>query len=121
MLSICEECKSHGLEQNNFNKRNETDENDGDSSSSSDSGGDDDAVCKYYQWKKGADGYLTKIRIETEISNSLALWQTTIEIMKAQIHTKRRQFTEITRITNSLTESEILIHLNYRENYKCQH
>ena len=31
MLSICEECKSHGLEQNNFNKRNdETYENDGD-------------------------------------------------------------------------------------------
>ena len=34
----------------------ETDENDGDSSSSSDSNGDDDAVCKYYQWKKGAGG-----------------------------------------------------------------
>ena len=58
MLSICEERKSHELEQNNFNKRNdETDENDGDSSSSSDSGGDDDTVCKYYQWEKGTDGY----------------------------------------------------------------
>ena len=33
-------------------KNDETDENDGDSSSSSDSDGDDDAVCKYYQWKK---------------------------------------------------------------------
>ena len=40
MLSICEECKSHGLEQNN--KRNdETVENDGDRSSNSDSDGDD--------------------------------------------------------------------------------
>ena len=37
-----------------FNKRNdETDENDGDSSSSYDSEGDDNEVCKYYQWKKG--------------------------------------------------------------------
>ena len=53
MMSIYEECKSHGLEQDDFNKKNyETDENDGDSSSSSDSDGDDDAVCKYYQWKK---------------------------------------------------------------------
>ena len=117
-LSICEECKNHGLEQNDYNKRNdETDENDGDSSSSSDSDGE----CKYYQWKKGADGCLTKIRIETEISESLTLWQTTIEIMKAQIHTKRRQFKEITRITDNLNEDEIWIHLDYSENYKCQH
>ena len=27
-------------------------------------------------------GYLTKMRIETEMSESLTLWQTTIEIMK---------------------------------------
>ena len=61
--------------QNDFNKRNhETDENDGDGSSSSDSDGDDDAVWKYYRWKKAADGYLTKICIETEISESLTLW-----------------------------------------------
>ena len=103
LLSICEECKSHGLQHNNFSKRNdETDENDGDLSSSSDSDGDDEAVCKYYQWKRGADGHLTKIRIETEISESLTLWQTTIKIMKAHIHTKRTEFTEITRITVNL-------------------
>ena len=54
MLSICEECKSLGLEQNNFNKRNdETDENDGDISSSSDGNEDDDAVCRYYRGKRG--------------------------------------------------------------------
>ena len=57
MLSICEECKSHGLEKNDFSKRNyETDENDGDSSSSSDSDGNDDTVCKYLQWKKKGGG-----------------------------------------------------------------
>ena len=60
MLSICEECKSHRLEQNDFNTRNdETDENDRDSSSSSDSDGYDNAVWKYYQWKNGVDEYLT--------------------------------------------------------------
>ena len=69
MLRICEGCKIHGLEKNDFNERNdETAENDGDSLSSSDSDGDDDAVHKHYQWKKEADGYLTKIRIETKIS-----------------------------------------------------
>ena len=41
--------------------------------------------------------------------------------MKAHIHTKCGQFTEITRIKNNLYEDEILIHLGYSENYKCQH
>ena len=41
--------------------------------------------------------------------------------MKAHVHTKRRQFTEITRITDNLNEDEILIHLDYSKNYKCQH
>ena len=34
--------------------------------------------------KKAADRYLTKICIETEISASFTLWQTTMEIMKAE-------------------------------------
>ena len=41
---------------------------------------------KYYQRKKGADGYLTKTHIETGISESLTLWQTTIEMVKVHIH-----------------------------------
>ena len=46
MMSICEECKSHGLEQNDFKKKNDISENDGDISCSPDSDGDDGAVCK---------------------------------------------------------------------------
>ena len=69
----------------------------------------------------GADGYLNKIRMETEISESLTLWQTKIEIMKVHIHKKGRQFTEITRMTNNINEDEISIHLDYSEKYKCQH
>ena len=41
--------------------------------------------------------------------------------MKAHIYATCRQFTEITLITNNLNENEILIRLDYRENYKCQH
>ena len=41
--------------------------------------------------------------------------------MKAHIHTKGRQFTEITRIKSNLNKDEFLIHLGYSENYKCQH
>ena len=63
-------------------------------------------------WKKGSYGYLTKIPIETEISESLTLWEITMEITKAHIHTKRRQFIKITRITDNLKEDEILIYLD---------
>ena len=41
--------------------------------------------------------------------------------MKAHIHTKCRQFKEITRITHNLNEDGILTHHDYSENYKCQH
>ena len=34
--------------------------------------------------KKATDRYLTKICIETEISASFTLWQTTMEIIKAE-------------------------------------
>ena len=84
MLSIYEECKNHGLDQNDFNKSNdEIDENDGDSSSSSDSDGNYDAVCKYYQWKKVADGYLRSVSKLKSRSHSLfgkprlKLWKST--------------------------------------------
>ena len=71
--------------------------------------------------EKGTVGYLSKICIKTEISESLTSGQTTIEIIKAHIHGKRRQFTGITPITGNINEHEILIHLDYRKNYKYHH
>ena len=65
--------------------------------------------------EKGSDGCLTKFKMKTDIRESLVSWQNKVEIIKAHVYTKRRQFAEIKRITD-----EIVIHLNYSENYKCK-
>ena len=59
--------------------------------------------------------------MRTDIEESLVSWQNRVEIIKAHIYTKRRQFAEIKRITDELGKDEIMIHLDYSENYKCKH
>jgi len=58
--------------------------------------------------------------MKTDIEESLVSWQNKVEIIKAHIYTKRRQFAEIKRVTDDLGEDEIVIHLDYSENYKCK-
>jgi len=58
--------------------------------------------------------------MKTDIEESLVSWQNKVEIIKAHIYTKRRQFAEIKRVTDELGEDEIVIHLDYSENYKCK-
>ena len=58
--------------------------------------------------------------MRTDIEESLVSWQNRVEIIKAHIYTKRRQFAEIKRITDELGKDEIMIHLDYSENYKCK-
>ena len=53
--------------------------------------------------------------------DTFGLWQSMVETLKEHIHYKRRQFKEIRCVTDSLTIEKILIHLDYRENYKSKH
>ena len=75
-------------------------------SSESDSDSEASDVVKCYQWKRGEDGYLTKMRIETDIDEALNLWQSMIEILKEHIHTERRQFQEIRHLTDNLSAEQ---------------
>ena len=59
--------------------------------------------------------------VEGDANEVLNLWQPSVETLKKHIHYKRRQFKEVYRITVSLTTEEILIHLDYSENYKSKH
>jgi len=123
MSSDCEDCKYHGLIYEDFVKDDDQSDNSDGPQPQSNSDSDDDnssVVCRYYKWMKGADGYLAKIKLQVPINDALALWQTTIETIKLHIHTKRRQFAEIRRLTDNLSDNEMLIHLDYSENYKCK-
>ena len=78
-------------------------------------------MVRYYQWKRGDDGYFTKLMVKADADEALGLWQSMVETLKEHIHYQQRQFKEIRRITDSLTMEEILIHLDYSESYKSKH
>ena len=120
MMSSCNDCKSHGLTAEDFEEQQQKQSAE-ESDSASDSASETFDSVKFLQWKRGADGYLTKVRTEVDIAEALGLWQSMVEVLKAHIYTKRRQFFEIRRITENLNEGELLIHLDYSENYKCKH
>ena len=74
MMSSCVECKYHSLSIDDYRDEDDDvgdhEEENETSESDSDSGASD--VVKYYQWKRGEDGY-QKWRIETDIDEALNL------------------------------------------------
>ena len=113
MLNSCDECKHHGLSVDDI-ENGEANEDDFDSDSETN-------MVRYYQWKRGDDGYLTKLMVKADADETLGLWQSMVETLKEHIHYKQRQFKDIRQITDSLTMEEILIHLDYSENCKSKH
>ena len=113
ILNLRDECKHHVLTVDDV-ENGEANEDDSDSDSETN-------MVRYYQWKRGDDGYLTKLKVEADADQALGLWQSMVETLKEHIHYQRRQLKEIRRITDSLTMEEILIHLDYSENYKSRY
>ena len=72
MMSFCVECKYHGLSIDDFREEDDDvgDHEEENETSESDSDSEASDVVKYYQWKRGEDGYLTKMRIETDIDEA---------------------------------------------------
>ena len=114
MLNSCDECKHHGLTVDDVEK-GEANEDDSDSDSETN-------MVRYYQWKRGGDdGYLTKLIVEADDDETLGLWHSMVEALKEYIHYNRRQLKDTRRITDSLPMEEILIRIDYSENYKSKH
>ena len=78
ILNSCDEYKHHGL---TVDRQREANEDDSDSDSETN-------MVRYYQWKRGDDGYLTKLMVEADPDESLGLWQSTVETLKEHNHYK---------------------------------
>ena len=87
MLNSCDECKHHGLTVDDV-ENGEANGDDSDSDSKTN-------MVRYYQWKRGDDGYFTKLMIEANAIEALGLWQSMIETLKEHIYYKWRQVKEI--------------------------
>ena len=86
MMSSCNDCKSHGLTAEYFEEEQQQKQSAEESDSASDSTNETFDSVKFLQWKRGADGYLTKVRTEVDIAEALGLWQSMVEVLKAHIY-----------------------------------
>ena len=66
MLNSCDECKHHGLTVDDI-ENGEANEDDFDSDSET-------SMIRYYRWRRGDDGYLTKLMVEADADEALGQW-----------------------------------------------
>ena len=78
MSNLCDDCKHYGFTVDNFEN---WEANEGDSNSDSKTN-----MVRYSQWKRGDDGYLTKLMVEADADEALGLWQAMVKTMKEHIH-----------------------------------
>ena len=114
MMNSCDECGIHGLTEGDFTKQSSGSDLDDASSDHCDS------CIQFYQWKKNNAGYITKMDVVINIEQALELWQEKITALKKHIYTKRQQYAECRRMKAELTETELMIYVDFSENYKSQ-
>ena len=121
LLGSCQNCAVHGLTCADFYD-DDNDDNGGRDSDASDSSETNSRSqeIKFYTWMKNDEDHLTKMLATEEIEDCLRIWQEKVTHLKRHIHTKRKQQQEYNRIKNNLQTNEILIHLDYSENYKSK-
>ena len=113
MLGECNDCENHGLAVDDFVDGSDDDSSDESEGSSS---CDEEVRIKFYQWKKKV--YLSKMLVTVDVNDALSMWQNHVTVMKRYIFTKRQQHEAYNNIKQNLTSYEIMIHLDYSENYK---
>ena len=115
-MGNCDACQSHGLSETDFiTESNLSSNSDCDSDSDSDTGSD--VTIKFYHWHKSESGYLSKMQMTLDMSHALDRWQEVVTNLKRHIFNKRQQHSTYVNIRENLMERELLINLDFSENY----
>ena len=114
MLGNCDACRSHDLSETDFITESNLSSN---SDSGSDSGTGSDVTIKFYHWHKSENGYLPKMQTTLDMSDTLDRWQEVVTNLKRHIFNKRPQHSTYVNICENLMERELLINLDFGENY----
>ena len=117
-MNNCEDCNNHVLVKTDFCREESVENYSHEESHVSD--GENEFGIRFYQWQKGENGYISKIHIKVPLNEALTRLEQTIRKLKEHIHTKRIQQSEIKRLKETLKFNEILVHLDYSENYKSK-
>ena len=89
----------------------------------SDSGSEEkeiDRTVGFYEWKRGDNGYMMNSQVILSIEDALTLWNRKVQRLKEHIFTKRQQQSKISYLKANIKVNEVLIHLDYSENYESQ-
>ena len=113
MLSMCSECKDHQLNHANFESSTESCDSESDEGSC-------EKTIKFQEWKRGDNGYMMKSQVILSLEDGLALWNNKIQRLKEHIFAKRQQQSKISHLKTSIKANEILLHVDYSENYKSK-
>ena len=79
-----------------------------------------DRTVGFYEWKRGDNGYMMKSQVTLSIEDAPTLWNSKVQRLKEHIFTKRQQQSKISYLKANIKVNEVLIHLDYSENYKSQ-
>ena len=115
MLGQCDECNDHGLKPEDFEKTLSAGHSDSDSEER-----EFDRTVGFYGWKRGDNGYMMKSQVTLSIEDAPTLWNSKVQRLKEHIFTKRQQQSKISYLKANIKVNEVLIHLDYSENYKSQ-
>ena len=114
MLGNCNASQLHGLSETDFITESNVSSN-CDSDSDSDTGSD--VTIKFYHWHKSESGYLSKMQMTLDMSDALDRWQEVVTNLKRHIFNKRQQHSTYVNIRENLMKRELLINLDFSENY----
>ena len=113
MLGQCDECNDHRLKPEDFEKTLSAGHSDSDSKKR-----EFDRTVGFCEWKRGDNGYMMKSQAILSIEDALTLWNSKVQRLIEHIFTKRQQQSRILYLKSNIKVNEVLIHLDYSENYK---
>ena len=118
MTGKCDKCSSTKFTSDGFNATSDRDLTSPDDASNVEEEGDSEGEISYYEWARCDNNKLQKVLFKKSIEESIHLLNSTIKTLKYHIHVKRVQFNYYKNVKSNVAKNEILIHVDYGENYE---
>ena len=113
MQSRCDKCKNHGLDPADFESSSESSKCDNDED-------EREKTVKFQDWRRDDNGYMMKCRMIFSLEDGLELWNSRMERLKEHIFAISRQQSKISHFKTNLKSNEILLQVDYSQNYKSK-
>ena len=76
---------------------------------------------EFFEWGKSVEGMVSKVQRKMGIVDAINLLKQQIVVLKSHLFTKRTQLECYNTIKENLKQSDLLIHVDYSQNYDNKH